>query len=48
MIVKACLNGFVHETDKKLHFLCIPHGLQLTFILSIMDLKGNEKLNKIK
>ena len=38
MIVKACLNGFVHETDKKLHCLCIPRGLQLTFIHSVMDL----------
>ena len=39
MIVKSCFNGFVHETDKKLHCLCIPHGLQLTFIHSIMDLR---------
>ena len=37
MIVKACLNGIVHETDKKLHCLCIPRGLQLRFIHSDMD-----------
>ena len=39
MIVKACLNGVVHETDKKLHCLCIPRGLQLTFIHSVRDLR---------
>ena len=37
--VKACLNGFVHETDKKLHCLCIPCGLQITLIHSVMDLR---------
>ena len=48
MIVKACLNSFVHETDKKLHCLCIPRGLQLTFIHSVMDLIGNENNNNLK
>ena len=32
-------NSFVHETDKKLHCLGIPRGLQLTFIHSVMDLR---------
>ena len=32
MIVKACLNGFVHETDKKLHCLCIPRGLHSSWL----------------
>ena len=34
---KGGLNGFVHETDKKFDTLCIPRGLQSTFIRFVMD-----------
>ena len=36
---KGSLNSFAHETDKKLHCLCIPRGLQLTFIHFVMDIR---------
>ena len=36
---EGSLNGFVHESDKKLHCLCIPCGLQVTFIHFVMDFR---------
>ena len=44
---KGDLNGFVHETDKKLNCLGILRVLQLTFIHFVMDLR-KWKINKNK